>query len=238
MADAQPFDLRQALLDNAAFGSPPITQPTTNPRTPPARQETRPAVQKPQRRPHPIIQRAARGAAPTRVFEPAPPLLKDRNFLTYQFGGIVVSLVALECILMGLLYLNIVFSLTWLQSVMAIGIGLGLLIQVIVAVCEQHLPRMKRFFYRVQLQELWKAMRWVVWPMLLLATLFDVYSTAAGLRIEVMERLPHLPSHVILNTIYTIVGGIIALIPEPLLVITSIALIRLFRQRHKATTAK
>lgn len=236
MADAQPFDLRQALLDNAAFGTPSVSQPAV-PRTIPSVQP-QPTIQKPQRRPRPMPHRAAKGAVPTRVFEPAPPLLKDRNFLTYQFGGIMASLVALEVVLIGLLYLNVFFSLTWLQSALSVSVSIGLLIQALVAISEQHLPRMKRFFYRVQLQELWKAMRWVVWPLLLLATLFDVYSTAAGLRIEVLQRMPHLPSHVMLNTIYTIVGGIIALIPEPLLVITSIALIRLFRQRQKATTAK
>ena len=168
------------------------------------------------------------------------PLLKDKGFAQYQFGGAVVALLSLGVFIVFILYLNIRFSVRFLSS-LQVGFGAALAIQLMVAIGEQHFPRLKRFFIRTNMYELWKVARWIVWPLLALCVLFDVYSTAAGLRLEVAQRLQAEPSFYtspLLNTIWTAVGGVIALAPEPLLVVTLLATVRLLRDRRRALAVK
>ena len=231
------FDLADAILDNSQFAPPqPALAPSGN--------VAPPADRKAPVRRRPTTMRKAPAAA--RTMRPDAPLLKDKNFLRYQFGGAVAVLLAVDGILLFILYLNVRFSVSFLATV-GIGTAAALAIQLVVALCEQHIPRLKRFFYRVDMQELWRGARYIVLPLLAIATFFDVLSTASGLRLQIVRSFLGQASasevgafqhHPVYNTLWTALGTIIAIAPEPLLVITTLAIIRLLKHRRRAILAK
>lgn len=227
------FDLKEAILSNDHL--PEVSNRTTTHAT----NSAKPIIR---RRPSPVRRTAVRHA-------PAPverPLLQDRGFITYQYGGAIAALVLMLGVMGFIFYLNVRFSVLFMQS-LGFSLASCLIMQLVVAVGEQHLPRLKRFFYKLNSHDLWKAARWVVWPFLFGFILFDVYSTAAGLRLEILQRFladaeptrqAAFASNPVYNTVWTLGGGIIALVPEPLTVIVLLATVRMIRNRRRAIAIK
>lgn len=204
------FDLGRAVLDNT--GLPDVAPPDT-------------AKDAPVRR-RPGPPRAGRVVA-TR---PASiPLSKDKAVQRYQYWGLVAALVVLELIWVALWLLNGYLSATFLRQWVGMSLGFGFIAHVAISLCEQHLPRAKATILRSpKSRDLWPSLRWIIWPLLFLVTLFDVTSSAAGLQVLAAGR--SLPATGYVVIVYTLVGAFIALASERLIIMTGAVISRLVRR--------
>ncbi len=204
------FDLKQAVMDNSGLKAAPVAALPADPIVAPKRA-----------RPGPRRRLVATKAATI-------PISKDKLVQRYQFTGLIAALVVLELVWVALWVANGYLSMTALSRWIGLAFGFGAVIHLCVSLCQQHLPRIKAIMFKYKMQDLWKVLRWVIWPLLFTVTLFDVLSSSSGIQLFFADR--GWPYHGYAVFPITMLGSFIALASERLIVYTAMVIYRLVKR--------
>jgi hypothetical protein len=215
MTDAA-FDLNAAVLDNSNLKSA----------APPSQEHTPAEEKKRTDRRRPSIAARQRKVIATRA-EPVP-ISKDKAVQRYQYWGLISALVVLELVWVGLWVLNGYLSILSLNQWIGMAVVPAAIVHLGISLCEQHLPRVKAMVLRHKMVEIWKVLRWIIWPVLFLVTLFDVVSSAAGIQWGAATRGMAYQGYVVI--LFTLLGAFIALASERLIVLTGVIIVRLVKR--------